>query len=906
MILTLLGFALFAAPARSGPAQVVIDTDTFWPEAVYEIESLTIRNGAMLTIAGGSTLDVAGDLSAIESSTLLLEAKNTAATVDGGWLGMGVAVQAGNVAVEAGSAISADGQGYEGGAGPGAGESHVGCGGSTAGSGAGHGGAGGDAGFQTLGGAAYGSAITPTDLGSGGGNNPPCETSTANAGGGTIVLHVNGFLQLNGRITANGAAELLPRLGGGSGGSIYVTTNILTGTGFFSANGADGGNEFAGGGGGGRISVSYARAPSFTGFMASTANGGMGFADGSPGTVAFLDTSTSHSHLLVFQNLAFEEDSDLTYGAVTLDNLAVMRVGGGSVLRVLGDLILTGSSTLLLEGKNRTDLMLGEWQGEGVAIDAGNVSIAPGSKISADGQGYVGTAGPGAGESDTRCGAGTAGAGGGHGGRGGGGRLGTEGGAPYGSPVTPTDLGSGGGNNPGCNVRSNVNSGGGAIVLDVSGVLQLDGEITADGALGVPERLGGGAGGSIVVTTHRLTGSGFFSADGASSGNDSSGGGAGGRISVYYDEAPAFGGFFSSTAEGGNGFEDGEPGTTVFFDTSIEPPHMHIFQNLVFGPDSEIAYGAITLANHAMMRLGGGSHLTVAGDLVIGGDSTLLLQGKNTTSLVAGEWVGEGVTITARNVTVDTGSRISADGQGYVGTAGPGAGGSDPGCGAITAGAGGGHGGRGGDARHGILGGPPYGSSTTPIDPGSGGGNNPGCNVHSTVNAGGGWIGLEVEGALAVNGAITADAEGALPERLGGGAGGALYVTTNALTGTGIFSAAGADAGSDAAGGGAGGRIAVYSARGAGFAGLRTASVAGGNGFAGGTPGSLLFVDTQCDGDCDEDGTVNINELVEGVGIAIAGSAAERCLAADADANAIVSVDELIRATGHALRGCDD
>jgi hypothetical protein len=881
-------------------AELVLPQDS---SVIYD--AITLDDAATMSVGGGSTIALSGELTVRGNSTLLLQGKNTDRLVAGEWQGRGVSVQAMNVSVEAGSRISAAGQGYIGSAGPGAGASDPSCGGPSAGGGGGYGGAGGAAAFGTPGGAPYGSPIEPVELGSGGGNNPGCSVlSTANAGGGAIVIDVGGALELDGRIDADAAAPLAERLGGGSGGSILVRTGVLTGSGLFSADGADGGNSFSGGGGGGRIAVEYQSAPSFAGFSTSRANGGSGYRAGEPGTVAFLDASTPGSRLRVFQDLVFAPDSTIEYDAIELDDGATLRVGGGSTIRVSDALTLAGASTLVLEGKNVAEKVLGEWKGSGVGVTARNVTVQAGSRITADGQGYVGTAGPGAGANDPSCGGPSAGGGGGYGGAGGAAAFGTPGGAPYGSPVEPVELGSGGGNNPGCSVLSTANAGGGAIVLDVGEVLQLDGVISADAAGGLAERLGGGAGGSILVSAGVLTGSGSFSADGADAGSVTAGGGSGGRVAVRFDQAPSFGGFAVSSANGGSGNQPGEPGTVGFFDTSVEPPILLVFENMVFGEDSLVAYDSIFLDDVATMRVGGGSSIEVNGDLVLRGRSQLLLEGKNRNDLVVGEWQGEGVNVRAANLTVEAGSSISAGSQGYLGTKGPGAGGSEPSCFSGSGGGGGGHGGRGGAGLAGAAGGETYGSAVLPVDLGSGGGNNPGCGFVATVNVGGGSMALSVSGTLRLDGTIRADAFALVPERLGGGAGGSILVDAGILIGGGIFSAAGADAGSANAGGGGGGRIAVYAARGAAFGGRTLSSVAGGSGFADGEPGTLRFADSQCDGDCNEDGTVNVSELIQGVARALSDESELVCAAVDADGSDSVSVDELVRAVNRALDGC--
>ena len=178
---------------------------------------------------------------------------------------------------------------------------------------------------------------------------------------------------------------------------------------------------------------------------------------------------------------------------------------------------------------------------------ADSALIEAGSSISADGKG-ADPAGVG--------GSGEGGGGGGHGGAGGAG-AGTSGGAVHGALLEPTDLGSPGGIDP---LRpGDGGAGGGAIRLIVAGTLTLDGQITADGAVGGNPDAGGGSGGSLWVTAGTLTGGGLFRADGAG-GAGSGGGGGGGRIAVYatardgFDEAHA-------SAQGGAGHGEGQPGT---------------------------------------------------------------------------------------------------------------------------------------------------------------------------------------------------------------------------------------------------------------------------------------------------------------------------------------------------------
>jgi Tol biopolymer transport system component len=59
-----------------------------------------------------------------------------------------------------------------------------------------------------------------------------------------------------------------------------------------------------------------------------------------------------------------------------------------------------------------------------------------------------------------------------------------------------------------------------------------------------------------------------------------------------------------------------------------------------------------------------------------------------------------------------------------------------------------------------------------------------------------------------------------------------------------------------------------------------------------------------CGGDCDGDGTVAINELVLGVGIALGSSPLSGCASFDTDGDGAVAINELVAAVTAALNGC--
>ncbi|KAK1417918.1 hypothetical protein QVD17_27054 [Tagetes erecta] len=96
---------------------------------------------------------------------------------------------------------------------------------------------------------AWSSLAKPLNYGSKGGTTSK-EVDYGGGGGGKIMVMVNGSIEMNGLLLAEGG-DGSPRGGGGSGGSIYIKAYKMTGSGKISACG---GNGF-GGGGGGRIAT---------------------------------------------------------------------------------------------------------------------------------------------------------------------------------------------------------------------------------------------------------------------------------------------------------------------------------------------------------------------------------------------------------------------------------------------------------------------------------------------------------------------------------------------------------------------------------------------------------------------------------------------------------------------------
>src|SRR3989338_11599901 len=210
-----------------------------------------------------------------------------------------------------------------------------------------------------------------------------------------------------------------------------------------------------------------------------------------------------------------------------------------------------------------------------VNITAINVTILEGGLINASGLGHTGGSGgdgtAGSGMNGSGIGGGKRNAGTSAGGGAGYGNIGGNasstsggfaGGTGYGSPIIPIDYGSGGAGGD-CN-GANGGAGGGAVFINASNLLNVTGNITADGYEGISSGCdgytgGGGSGGSVLLVTNVLAGNGSITSKGGiSSGANSGGGGSGGRIAAYYS-AKSYNGVLSSLS--GTGYEGGGNGT---------------------------------------------------------------------------------------------------------------------------------------------------------------------------------------------------------------------------------------------------------------------------------------------------------------------------------------------------------
>jgi hypothetical protein len=64
--------------------------------------------------------------------------------------------------------------------------------------------------------------------------------------------------------------------------------------------------------------------------------------------------------------------------------------------------------------------------------------------------------------------------------------------------------------------------------------------------------------------------------------------------------------------------------------------------------------------------------------------------------------------------------------------------------------------------------------------------------------------------------------------------------------------------------------------------------------------------DAPCTADCDERDGVALSEMVRGVNVALGSTDIAQCPAADADGDGSVSIDELVDGVANVMSGCGD
>jgi len=756
--------AIYLGPNNNGLGQLVIDNGGHTGAAtpLFYITTPTHYN---LTVSGGALAipSVPPQLGPINN--FLLGANSMLLYSNSGYV---ASLTITNATIQAGGAIVLDGLGNI--QGPGVGFFQTGGGG-----GGGYGGTGGAGAVpQASGGMSYGSFNQPSMAGSGGG-------STSGApGGGALELNASGTLQLDGRISANGASPTGSG-GGDSGGGLWLTVSNFSGSGTLSANGGAALPNSGGGGGGGRIAIYYT-SNQFAGTI--SAYGGSGVHAGGAGTIYMQNKMIPGSPQLVVDN-----------GGSTAPNITPLNEVGSVNLTVTGGAMVTpgfeyGLLSLVI-GSNSWLVYSNAIQEAGLSINR-DATIQKGGGIRLDGAGFSGNDGPGFGRNLN----GMAG-GGGYGGCGGAGATnGALGGPAYGS-FLEIEGGSGGGYS---GSSSLVGIGGGGLLLNILGTLELDGIISANGTSGFGGGNGGGSGGGIELEVGRLSGAGVVSANGGAGDAGLGGGGGGGRIYVTCHTNLFLG---QMVAQGGAGAHYGGAGTVYI----LTGPGPRQFSQLVvdnggpFGTNTPLGLvrlSALTVSDGAEASVTGGT----VGDLLVGPNA----------SLTSSNGVGLLLTVT-NNSTILASGTLNMDRRGFLGGAGPGGGRSvlNPSLQVFT-GSGAGYGGNGGNSIFGAPGGPAYGSinfSSAQLQPPQGSGGGGGFAPQTNGGPGGGALELIVNNTLLVDGVISANGGAALAQGYGGGSGGSLWLNVGTLAGNGTIAANGGDGDADFGGGGGGGRIVL-------------------------------------------------------------------------------------------------
>jgi len=257
----------------------------------------------------------------------------------------------GDLDIQAGGEINVDGKGYYAQYGPGK---------PGANSGAGYGGMGGH--HNTAGtfpGTTYGSITAPTNIGSGG--------YDANSyGGGAVILAVNGATTLNGMILARPASAAIGYQG--SGGSVFLTTDTLTGSGTINAGSIAGA---VGTGGGGRVAVILTDGNDFGNIVMTAYSAIASHVPGAPGTVytqtmdqgpgggTLVINASNIISAVVSSTLINSNVTDCMVGTVLITNAAKLRIDTNQTLAVNRDWINTGGTNLSFIANTGSTVIMG-------------------------------------------------------------------------------------------------------------------------------------------------------------------------------------------------------------------------------------------------------------------------------------------------------------------------------------------------------------------------------------------------------------------------------------------------------------------------------------------------------------------------------------------------------------------
>jgi len=360
---------------------VVISANTVWDDTAYMLngsnfeihcKNITINAGRTLTVPPKTTATKASlsgrklviDNNLTVNGTLVLDGGGKTTASNGFGLELYVT---GNVTVAYSGMISADGKGYDATKGPG-GNTHAAYGGE------GH--AADSSGSKII----YGSASDPIDLGSGG--NP-------GSGGGMIKIISNGTITNNGAIQANAAA------GYGSGGSVNLSANIITGSASSTISAVS--LYFSGGG---RIAMKYSSSNTFAGTI--TAHGGnyVNGGDGGAGTIFYSKNDGTDKELVIanddqYYGVSFDAyDSHIgktkiesnTYKNIRIEKRSNVYTNSASVITVAGGTFEINNSKFVNSGQINSGSPAGNLLAKNAArfFNAGTGINMPNSNVTFD------------------------------------------------------------------------------------------------------------------------------------------------------------------------------------------------------------------------------------------------------------------------------------------------------------------------------------------------------------------------------------------------------------------------------------------------------------------------------------------------------------------------------------------
>ncbi len=519
---------------------------------------------------------------------------------------------------------------------------------------------------------------------------------------------------------------------------------------------------------------------------------------------------------------------------VTVGHNLTLPVGTYPVAGTFGMLTVNGGASVTCKGdptaiNSASGGTAGSPHGSGVTIRCADATIT--GTLHANGEGFQ-SGGPGVGPSTHFRPAS-------YGGRG----RAIERSRTYGDVREPTALGSAG------FVRSASGSvaGGGAIKVEATGTITVNGTVSANGI--AEAYYSCGSGGSVWLNAHTLAGSGSIQAKGGQGG--ACAGAGGGRIALVYANSTFTG---SVSAAGGRSISDSgvdqladaqagslwAPNQSFPSDGSLmqTDSYQYYFPEgaallrwtplTVSNAWFEVHAGRVTVSNLTLIdsvfryddasrpydgdcdmeefSLAGNVVLTnrtryselflTAGeyeleDLTVHAKGTVVAGGNPLAPNEASGGTpakphGAGVTMRADNVTVDVNGSVSADGRGFWSNAGP-TGGN----------------GYGGKSQQNNA---PYGSMARPSALGSGYRHYDTANL--TGSSGGGAIKLVVRDTLVLNGAIRADGT----VRDYGASGGSVWIVASQMQGAGVISANASTYADWSSSAGGGGRVAIDTA----------------------------------------------------------------------------------------------